>query len=104
MDKNPNRPNKGRKNINYNPINTMGFPHGKKINQISPMINNENMNPYFIPNEEYMNQQPLPLPNMYPMQMTPHLTKEQNLKNNFKMYLYGAKKIIFILIILIMKI
>ena len=95
MDKNPNRPNKGRKNYNFNQMNSMGFPYGKKVNPIPQMINYENMNPPFISNEEYINQPPppvFPMPNMYPMQMSAHQTKEQNLKNNFKMYLYGSKK------------
>ena len=53
------------------------------------------MNPPFISNEEYINQPPPPtfsMPNMFPMPMPAHQTKEQNLKNNFKMYLYGSKK------------
>ena len=91
MDKNPNRPNKGRKMYNFNQINNMGFPHAKKISPISPMINYENINPYSIPKEEYINQ-PFPMSNMYPMPMLPHQTKEQNIKNMFKMYQFGTKK------------
>ena len=72
MDKNPNRPNKGRKNYNFNQMNSMGFPYGKKVNPIPQMINYENMNPPFVSNEEYINQPPPPtfsMPNTKPTAM-----------------------------------
>ena len=92
MKKNPNRPIKGRNKYIVNQPNAMSFHHGKRLNQISPMINYENDNA-FIPNQDYMANQPY-LGNMYqmPIQMTFPQTKEQNIKNTFKRYIYGNKK------------
>ena len=91
MDKNLNRPKKGRNKFNLNQPNPMSFTHGKRLNQIYPMINYENGNA-FIPNQEYMGNQPYPenmyqIPMTMPIQMTNLQTKEQNIKNAFKKYL-----------------
>ena len=96
MDKNLNRPNKGRNKFNQNQINPMNFPYGKRVNQITPLINYENPNT-FITNEDFMANQPYQMPNMpniYPMQMQMPIpqAKEQNIKNMFRMYQYGQKK------------
>ena len=91
MDKNPNRPNKGRNKFNVNQFNTMNFPQGKRINQM--MMNYENnLNNNFIQNEDYMSRQYYPNQNIYPAPIPFPQNKEQNIKNMFKMYQSGPKK------------
>ena len=84
-----------RNKFNTNQFNNVNFPHGKRINQV---INYENnLNNAFIQNEDHMSNQPYqpyPVTNMYqiPMPIPISQTKEQNIKNKFKMYLHGAKR------------
>ena len=83
---NHNRTNKGRNKFGMTPLNPKSAPFIKKPTKMMPMMNYDN-NP-LMPNEEYYMNQPYPMPNMYPIQMplqNPQ-TKEQNLKNMFKMY------------------
>lgn len=87
MDKNPNRFNKGRNKLNQNQGNNMNFQHGKRSNKMNQMMNYKiNQVSNFVPNEEYMSGQPYPFPNMYQMPMSISHSKEQNIKNMFKLF------------------
>ena len=94
MDKNLNRPNKGKNKFNPNQFNPMNFHNQKRISPIPLQMNYQIPNS-FVTNEEYIANQPYQIPNMYPIQMPmpQPQNKEQKVKNMFRMYhQYGAKK------------
>jgi hypothetical protein len=89
MDKNPNRTMKGRNKFNANQAININNPYVKRPNKMNPMMNFEtNMNNPFLQNQEFIPTQPYPVPVMYQAQIPMPMpqSKEQNIKNAFKMY------------------
>ena len=95
MEKNPNRPAKGRNKFNPNQTNNINNIYGKRSNKMIQMMNYENnLNNPFIQNQEYIMNTPYQMQNMYTGQMPMSLpqSKEQNIKNMFKAYQNMPKK------------